>query len=105
MPLQRIHESSRIDRQLFGRCARQGEAGSAEALVCLQDELFARYAPALKRALAAALRGNTVHPRLTKLLVSLAQNKAERHNARIRLDTLKQDKKLQGMLAFAGDPN
>jgi preprotein translocase subunit SecA len=103
--LTEFHESSRIDRQLFGRCARQGEAGSVEALVCLEDELFARYAPSLKRACAASLRGTTVSALVTKTLVRLAQRKAERHNARIRLDTLSQDKSLQAMLAFAGDPN
>jgi hypothetical protein len=38
-------ESARIDRQLFGRCARQGEAGTVEAMVSLEDELFQRFAP------------------------------------------------------------
>ena len=29
--------SRRIDRQLFGRCARRGEPGSCEAMLCLDD--------------------------------------------------------------------
>ena len=32
--------SSRVDRQLMGRCARQGDPGSIEMLVAPDDELF-----------------------------------------------------------------
>ena len=45
------HEARRIDRQLFGRCARQGDPGSAQAIVSLEDELFRRHAPHLSAAL------------------------------------------------------
>ena len=34
------HESLRIDRQLAGRCARQGDPGHAQFFVSLEDELF-----------------------------------------------------------------
>jgi preprotein translocase subunit SecA len=39
------HESGRIDRQLFGRAARQGDPGSAVAFVSAEDELVCRFAP------------------------------------------------------------
>lgn len=35
-----MHSSSRIDRQLEGRCARQGDPGSFQLLVSLEDELL-----------------------------------------------------------------
>ncbi|HBH51627.1 MAG TPA: preprotein translocase subunit SecA [Planctomycetaceae bacterium] len=35
-----LHESSRIDRQLFGRCARQGDPGSCRQYVSLDDALL-----------------------------------------------------------------
>ena len=41
--LTEYHESRRIDRQLFGRCARQGDPGSYESIVALDDELFRRF--------------------------------------------------------------
>jgi preprotein translocase subunit SecA len=103
--LTEFHESSRIDRQLFGRSARQGEPGTVEALVCLQDEVFTRYVPAAQALYSRLARGQEVPPALARWLVWLAQSVAERHNERIRLDTLAQDKRLQQQLAFAGDPN
>lgn len=35
-----LHDSSRIDRQLFGRCARQGDPGSCRQFLALDDELL-----------------------------------------------------------------
>jgi preprotein translocase subunit SecA len=101
--LTEFHESPRIDRQLFGRCARQGEPGSVEAMVSLEDELFRRFAP-VPRALCASVaseRGE-VPPWMLRLLVRSVQQKAERYNRKIRLTTMKQDKKLQTALGFAG---
>jgi preprotein translocase subunit SecA len=45
------NESGRIDRQLFGRCARQGDPGSAQAIVSLEDEFVSRYAKTLVNVL------------------------------------------------------
>jgi preprotein translocase subunit SecA len=101
--LTEFHESARVDRQLFGRSARQGQPGSVEAYVCLEDELFIRYAPLLHGVIKRiSSRKGMVHPRLLKLLVSYAQIVAERHNAGIRVATLKQDRKLKSMLGFSG---
>jgi preprotein translocase subunit SecA len=38
------HESERIDRQLRGRAGRQGDPGSSQFFVSLQDPLFIKYA-------------------------------------------------------------
>ena len=46
------HESSRIDRQLIGRTARQGQPGSAQFFLSLEDDLLQRHAPALAARLA-----------------------------------------------------
>ncbi len=41
------HESPRVDRQLVGRAARQGDPGSYQFFVAADDQLVAMYAPAL----------------------------------------------------------
>ena len=46
------HESGRIDRQLAGRAARQGQPGSAQFFLSLEDELLRRHAPAVAVKLA-----------------------------------------------------
>ena len=101
--LTEFHESARIDRQLFGRSARQGQPGSVEAMVSLEDDLFRRYAPLLLSSIKrASIIQETPPLWLLNLLVAYAQMAAERHNEGIRTSTFKQDRKLQSLLAFAG---
>ncbi len=38
-----MHKSGRIDRQLRGRAGRQGEKGSSQFFISLEDELFEKY--------------------------------------------------------------
>ena len=38
------HESRRIDRQLRGRCARQGDPGGSSFYVSLEDDLMRLFA-------------------------------------------------------------
>jgi preprotein translocase subunit SecA len=48
------HSSRRIDRQLVGRSARQGDPGSAQFFLSADDELLAKYRPWLSRAMKRA---------------------------------------------------
>ena len=43
------HDSARVDRQLYGRAARQGDPGSVLAFHSLDDELFVRFLPSFIR--------------------------------------------------------
>jgi preprotein translocase subunit SecA len=103
--LTEFHESARIDRQLFGRCARQGNPGTFECLVSLDDELFARFVPSVVRAFAATLMmrsGAAVSSRLGHALRWLGQQNAERIHAKTRRETVERDRQLEKALAFAG---
>lgn len=101
--LTEFHESARVDRQLFGRAARQGNPGSAEAIVCLQDELFRRNIPGTVAVMSGLLVSNNwLGRRLLRLSVRLAQFLSEHRNRTIRLDTIKRDRKWIQALGFAG---
>jgi preprotein translocase subunit SecA len=43
------HGSGRVDRQLFGRAARQGDPGCAQMFSSAEDDLFIRHAPMVRR--------------------------------------------------------
>ncbi len=103
--LTEFHTSRRIDRQLMGRCGRQGDRGSAEAIVSLGDELFAHFQPQWQRRCAAWMsrQGRSELPRwILRVLVWRAQRASGRLEARSRQMTFQSDKKQNEFLAFAG---
>lgn len=98
------HESRRIDRQLFGRCARQGDPGSAQAFMCVDDELIQRFVPSLmKNRLAFALKRRAPGAKiLAGAALSQAQRAAQRLAFRQRRNVLKMDTWLEEALSFSG---
>ncbi|HEX5806310.1 MAG TPA: prepilin peptidase, partial [Macromonas sp.] len=101
--LTEYHESHRIDRQLFGRCARQGDPGSCSVFVALEDEIFSVHAPWGQALVAAWLQqGRSLPAGLLDALRRMAQWQAERKNAAIRIRHLKHDRQLDQMLSFSG---
>ncbi|MDN3921528.1 hypothetical protein [Roseateles violae] len=103
--LTEYHESPRIDRQLIGRCARQGDPGSAIAIVALDDELLRQHGGSEARLLGWALAGGAATvQRLLQRSRAAAQARAERLHARTRRETMRQDHQLDRMTAFSGDP-
>ena len=95
--LTEFHESARIDRQLYGRAGRQGDPGSTEAIVALDDELFTRFAPWLARAAWALPL-----PALGHLLRRTAQARAEAEHAATRREQTKVERDFDRALAFTG---
>ena len=101
--LTEYHESRRIDRQLFGRCGRQGDPGSCEAIVSLEDETFTVYAPGATRLVRRLReRRGALPAAVYAALRALAQFSAERRNLFVRVQNLKQDRRLDQILAFSG---
>ena len=95
------NEARRIDRQLAGRCARQGEPGSFEAIISLEDQLLRDYLPRSITTTAVCVKGRT-STRWGSLLMRLAQRRAERQHARLRRRLLTLDAQLGELLAFSG---
>ena len=54
--LTELHDSSRVDRQLYGRSGRQGDPGSVADIISLSDDLFATIPLWVKRLLHLLLR-------------------------------------------------
>jgi len=98
------HEAGRIDRQLFGRCARQGDPGTCQAIVSLEDELVVRHAPHLSKSLRRRY-GRTpreVTSALARRIFDAAQRRAERLALSQRKGVLQADNWLDQYLGFAG---
>jgi preprotein translocase subunit SecA len=99
-----LNNSHRLDRQLFGRSARQGDSGSAEAILSMQDGALEKCRGSTILRLLSRLcgQGNPI-PGLTCLpFLRLAQRRYESEQSRIRKALMKQDKRLRRTLAFAG---
>jgi len=101
-----LHDSARIDRQLIGRCGRQGDPGSYQIFMALDDEVL-RTAYGLKKAKRMA-RGGSNNGKSHDGAAGIfrrAQKKVERRHFRQRAILLyhdKQRKKLQ--LEMGQDP-
>jgi preprotein translocase subunit SecA len=91
------HESRRIDRQLFGRTARQGNVGSYEEIVSLEDQVVRLLPPWL-----VALARDERFARARYWLVTFAQWRASRRTARLRRDLARYERDMSRVLSFAG---
>jgi preprotein translocase subunit SecA len=97
--LTELHDSHRIDRQLYGRCGRQGDAGSCEAILAVEDDLIRSFLPFAVPRLRTFSR---LPWWLGAVVFRFAQQRAERTHSRARRDLLDMDEHLGDMLAFSG---
>ncbi|MGE3107909.1 MAG: hypothetical protein AB7G11_16785 [Phycisphaerales bacterium] len=93
--LTEMHSAKRIDRQFFGRAGRQGDPGSCQMFVSLEDELVRLHARRKLRWLRSLASGDlelTGLPRRQALaLFRWAQKTAETRARRSRAEVLRQD--------------
>ena len=97
-------DARRIDRQLFGRCARQGDPGSAQAFISLEDELLAKHGAktaAIKWFCPA--RKNELPSAVWRFLIGALQRRAEQVAYRMRKDVLAADSWLEQHLGFTSN--
>jgi len=94
-----VNTSRRIDRQLAGRCARQGNAGSVETWVSLQTALLQQRLPQwLKNAVKKYVK--ILPNSLIRQTMVLVQLREERHHELLRKRLLVADKALEQNLTF-----
>lgn len=101
------NDSARVDRQLAGRCGRQGDPGSVLAVLSPDDALFCRYLPPwqlrLLRKMVHLKSGQLLHRKLAPLLVKMilvAQGRAESDAFARRWSVLRADEWLERALPF-----
>ena len=98
------HEAGRIDRQLAGRCGRQGDPGSFEIFGSLEDPLLASGGSRWRVGLARRCSGKAIGAWswAAGRALNAAQKKLERLHARVRRDLLKYDERRGELLSFTG---
>ncbi|MCC6677132.1 MAG: hypothetical protein IT436_08305 [Phycisphaerales bacterium] len=96
--LTEMHGAKRIDRQFIGRAGRQGDPGSAQTFVSLEDELVAKHARRLTafllrtgRLSAPGLTGELSGAGAAARLFRLAQRRSESRDRGNRSQVLRQD--------------
>ena len=88
------HEARRIDRQLRGRCARQGDPGSSHFFISLEDDLMRLFGSdrivKMMERMGLEEGQELTHPWLNRS-IQQAQKRVEQHNFQIRKRTLEYD--------------
>jgi preprotein translocase subunit SecA len=88
------HEARRIDRQLRGRCARQGDPGSSHFYIGLEDDLMRLFGSdrivKMMERMGLEEGQELTHPWLNRS-IQQAQKRVEEHNFQIRKRTLEFD--------------
>ena len=88
------HESRRIDLQLRGRCARQGDPGSSRFFLSLEDDLMRIFAGEWVKNILTRLgmkEGEAIESKMVTRRIEGAQKKVEERNFEIRKNLLEYD--------------
>jgi preprotein translocase subunit SecA len=88
------HESRRIDRQLRGRCSRQGDPGSSHFFISLEDDLMRLFgSDRITRVMErmGLEEGQELEHPLLNRSIETAQKRVEQHNFQQRKRTLEYD--------------
>lgn len=87
------HESRRVDNQLKGRCARQGDPGSSQFFLSLEDHLFRIFPQGILNFIksSATKPGESLQAGMLNSAIASNQQKMEAHYFDIRKQVLKYD--------------
>jgi preprotein translocase subunit SecA len=88
------HESRRIDRQLRGRCSRQGDPGSSHFFISLEDDLMRLFGSDRIGKWMEKMgmeEGQELQHGMLNASIQQAQRRVEQHNFQIRKRTLEYD--------------
>jgi preprotein translocase subunit SecA len=104
------HQSRRIDRQLRGRSARQGDPGSSKFYICFEDPLLRMFTSSRLTGILQRVRppeGEPISANILNKSIETAQKRVEQRNYTVRKHTLEYDdvmnKQRQEIYAFRND--
>lgn len=100
-----LNDEARVDRQLFGRTGRQGEDGSFEFILSLQEPIIKEVKgnTLLYKWLMSFKADNKPLPAmLSRLLIRQVQKKNAHKNTKARQKLLRIEEQVKRMLAFTG---
>lgn len=99
-----LNDSSRVDRQLYGRCARQNDPGSYQVICSLNDALCDDYYTHeyLMPILQKIAKNQTTALVLKKLIMRWPQYLREHQYKKERHNLLKFEESMSSLLAFTG---
>jgi preprotein translocase subunit SecA len=78
------HSSRRVDRQLRGRCSRQGDPGRSQFFISLEDDLMRNHAAPDRMAAMIEQSGKSRKPSSLGTLVETAQRQVEQRDYKAR---------------------
>ncbi len=98
------NDSKRIDRQLIGRCARQGDPGSVETIISLEDAYLANFYPTamLHFITKLSLNDQTLPCWIGNGLARMPQKWTESRHEKLRRMLVKQELQQAELMAFTG---
>jgi preprotein translocase subunit SecA len=88
------HEARRVDNQLRGRAGRQGDPGSSQFFLSLEDDLFRKFAPPWMKGVLQKMglkEGERIESGLVSRSIGKAQKNVENHNFDIRKNLVEYD--------------
>ncbi len=107
------NDSRRVDRQLIGRCARQGDPGSYKVICSIEDDavvkyfgnviLFSKFGKKSKTEAGSESRKQVRPKMISTLLINISQRLIENYHRKIRQAMMQADEKRESMLAFTGE--
>lgn len=98
--LTELHDSRRIDLQLYGRSGRQGDPGRVMRFLSLEDDLLARSGPVLRAVARTALRFR--RPGLGVAILRWCQWREDLRQAHGRTELMRHEEQRDRQLAISG---
>ncbi|MEL6896499.1 MAG: helicase-related protein, partial [Planctomycetota bacterium] len=86
------HESQRVDRQLIGRAARQGNPGSYQYMISAEDEVLVRYGPTLADSMQRSAQATGESKRCFAADIDRLQSKVQKQFYKQRQQMVDRDK-------------